>query len=227
MVAWLREAGPAAGRVASVCVGAHVTAAAGLLDGHRTTTHRATAERLAAGHPGVAVDPDPVFVRSGRMWTSAGTTSSMDLAPALVAEDHGHQVALEVSRFMVMYLQRPGSQSRFSVPLSQEAGTGTRSDPRELRQWIAEHLDADPSVSAPGARRLLERTSRLTLAVRRARGQVRAGSYRPAYGSSAISRAFLTAAASLRCCCAVTRVTRRLRILPRSEMNFRRRSVSL
>lgn len=193
VVSWLRGAGQAAGRIASVCAGAHVTAAAGLLDGHRATTHWATAERFAADHPAVEVDPDPIFVRSGRMWTSAGITSSMDLALALVAEDHGDEVALDVARIMVMYLQRPGGQSQFSVPLSQPAGT--RRDLRELRQWIAEHLDGDLSVSAlaarmavserhfarifkaetgsaPGAyvermrleaaRRLLERTSRLT-----------------------------------------------------------------
>ncbi|MCX4545707.1 helix-turn-helix domain-containing protein [Streptomyces sp. NBC_01565] len=156
VVAWLREAGPAAGRVASVCVGAHMSAAAGLLDGHRATTHWATADRFAAEHPAVEVDPDPVFVRSGRMWTSAGITASMDLALALVAEDHGDEVALDVARIMVMYLQRPGSQSQFSVPLSQPAGT--RTDLRELRQWIAEHLDGDLSVSALAARvRMSER----------------------------------------------------------------------
>ncbi|GAA0599089.1 GlxA family transcriptional regulator [Streptomyces crystallinus] len=150
VVAWLRAAGPAAGRVASVCVGAHVTAAAGLLDGHRATTHWATAERFAERYPAVDVDPDPIFVRSGRMWTSAGITSSMDLALALVAEDHGDEVALDVARILVMYLQRPGGQSQFSVPLSQPPGT--RADLRELRQWIAEHLDGDLSVPALAAR---------------------------------------------------------------------------
>lgn len=150
VVAWVRRAGPEAGRVASVCVGAHLTAAAGLLDGHRATTHWATAGRLAADHPAVEVDPDPIFVRSGRMWTSAGITSSMDLALALVAEDHGDEVALEVARIMVMYLQRPGSQSQFSVPLS--APAGSREDLRELRRWIGEHLDADLSVPVLAAR---------------------------------------------------------------------------
>lgn len=143
---WVGRAGAQAGRVASVCVGAHVTAAAGLLDGHRATTHWATAGRLAADHPAVEVDPDPIFIRSGRMWTSAGITSSMDLALALVAEDHGDETALKVARIMVMYLQRPGSQSQFSVPLSIPAGS--REDLRELRRWIGEHLDADLSVPA-------------------------------------------------------------------------------
>ncbi|MFJ7252805.1 GlxA family transcriptional regulator [Streptomyces sp. NPDC098085] len=150
VVAWLRAVGPEAGRVASVCAGAHVTAAAGLLDGHRATTHWATAARLAAEYPEIEVEADPVFVRSGRMWTSAGLTSSMDLALALVADDHGDRVALEVARIMVMYLQRPGGQSQFSVPLAQQAGS--RDDVRSLRLWIGAHLDADLSVPALASR---------------------------------------------------------------------------
>ncbi|GIH98430.1 GlxA family transcriptional regulator [Planobispora takensis] len=157
VVTWLREVGPGAGRVASVCAGAHITAAAGLLDGHRATTHWATVGRLAADHPEVRVESDPIFVRSGRMWTSAGITSSMDLALALVAEDHGDQVALDVARAMVMYLQRPGGQSQFSVPLAQHPGG--RDDIRDLRLWIGEHLDADLSVPALAARTAMsERT---------------------------------------------------------------------
>ncbi|MFE2407524.1 GlxA family transcriptional regulator [Kitasatospora sp. NPDC059408] len=150
VVAWLREVGPQAGRVASVCAGAHVLAAAGLLDGHRATTHWATADRLAADHPAVVVDADPVFVRSGRIWTSAGLTASMDLTLALVAEDHGDDLALDIARVMVMYLQRSGGQSQFSVPLTH--CTGGRADLRTLRRWIADHLDADLSVPVLAAR---------------------------------------------------------------------------
>ncbi|MEU6238638.1 helix-turn-helix domain-containing protein [Kitasatospora sp. NPDC047058] len=144
VVAWLRATGPEAGRVASVCAGAHVTAAAGLLDGHRATTHWATAGQLAAAHRAVAVEADAIFVRSGRMWTSAGLTASMDLALALVAEDHGDDLAREIARIMVMYLQRPGGQSQFSVPLAHRAGT--REDVRALRRWIGENVGADLSV---------------------------------------------------------------------------------
>ncbi|MFJ4184070.1 GlxA family transcriptional regulator [Kitasatospora sp. NPDC089509] len=150
VVAWLREVGPRAGRVASVCAGAHVTAAAGLLDGHRATTHWATADRLAADHPAVEVDPDPVFIRSGRMWTSAGLSTALDLTLALVAEDHGDDLALEIARIMVMYLQRPGGQSQFSVPLAHQAGG--RADLRSLRRWMGEHLDADLSVPVLASR---------------------------------------------------------------------------
>ncbi|MEU3980407.1 GlxA family transcriptional regulator [Streptomyces sp. NPDC026672] len=146
VTAWLATAGEDAGRVAAVCAGSHIAAAAGLLDGHRATTHWATAPRLAADHPLVEVDADPIFVRSGRVWTSAGITSSLDLALALVAEDHGDDMALQVAQIMVMYVQRPGGQSQFSVPLA--ARPGGRDDVAELRRWIGENLDADLSVGA-------------------------------------------------------------------------------
>jgi transcriptional regulator GlxA family with amidase domain len=143
---WLCEHGPQAGRVATVCAGAHIAAAAGLLDGHRATTHWGTAQQLAADHPLVEVDPDPIFVRSGRIWTSAGITASMDLALALVGDDHGDDIALRVAQLLVMYVQRPGGQSQFSAALSLPAGN--RTDIAELRRWIAAHLTDDLSVAA-------------------------------------------------------------------------------
>lgn len=148
---WLREHGPHAGRVAAACAGTHIAAAAGLLDGHRATTHWATAQQLAENHPLVEVDPDPIFVRSGRMWTSAGISASMDLALALVTDDHGDDVALRVAQMLVMFVQRPGGQSQFSTALSLPAGT--RADVSELRRWIAAHLTDDLSVASL-ARRL-------------------------------------------------------------------------
>ena len=143
---WVCENGPQAGRVAAVCAGAYIAAAAGLLDGHRATTHWGTAQRLAADHPLVDVDPDPIFVRSGRIWTSAGITASMDLALALVGDDHGDDIALRVAQLMVMFVQRPGGQSQFSAALSLPAGN--RTDISELRRWIAAHLTDDLSVAA-------------------------------------------------------------------------------
>ncbi|NUU21088.1 MAG: helix-turn-helix domain-containing protein [Streptomycetaceae bacterium] len=111
-------------RVASVCVGAHLLAAAGLLDGKRATTHWSTADRLAADHPAVRVDPDPIFIREeGEVWTGAGISACLDLSLALVAEDFGEPVALRVARRLVMYLKRPGGQSQFSVPLEQVSTT--------------------------------------------------------------------------------------------------------
>ncbi|MDF4252773.1 GlxA family transcriptional regulator [Streptomyces sp. WMMB303] len=145
VVEWVRDTAPHARRIASVCVGAHVLAAAGLLDGRRATTHWSTAAQLAAEHPRVRVDADPIFVRSGRVWTGAGISTCMDLALALVAEDHGEDLALAVARQLVVYLRRQGGQSQFSVPLSVPATARREID--ELRVFIAEHLAED--LSAP------------------------------------------------------------------------------
>ncbi|MEU8528595.1 helix-turn-helix domain-containing protein [Streptomyces sp. NPDC048629] len=155
VVAWVKETAPHARRVASVCVGAHLLAAAGLLDGKTATTHWSTAAQLAAEHPDVTVDPDPIFVRTdrGRLWTGAGISACLDLALALVAEDQGEQTALAVARQLVMYLKRQGGQSQFSVPLSRPAAT--RRDIDELRLWIADHLDEDLSAAALAARMCL------------------------------------------------------------------------
>ncbi|MEU9982225.1 helix-turn-helix domain-containing protein [Streptomyces sp. NPDC050856] len=151
VVEWLRTAVPRARRAASVCAGAHVLAATGLLDGLSATTHWLTAERLATDHPRVTVDPDPIFLRNGQVWTCAGITSGMDMALAMVAEDHDPALALTTARTMVMYVKRPGGQSQFSVPLSIRAPSEDRID--ELRRWIADHLTDDLSVET-----LAERT---------------------------------------------------------------------
>ncbi|OKI25074.1 helix-turn-helix domain-containing protein [Streptomyces sp. CB03911] len=150
VTAWLRTAAPRAGRVGSICAGAHLLAAAGLLDGRPATTHWLTAARLAAEHPDVAVDPDPIFIRSERVWTCAGVTSGMDMVLAMVAEDHGQALALATARMMVMYVKRSGGQSQFSVPLSVQSARGDRID--GLRVWIAEHLTEDLSAEALAAR---------------------------------------------------------------------------
>lgn len=139
VVARVRELAGRARRVASVCVGAHLLAAAGLLDGRRATTHWSTAQQLAADHPAVEVDADPIFVREGAVWTGAGITACLDLSLALVAEDFGEAVALRVARQLVMYLKRPGGQSQFSVPI-EPASTTRRME--GLRHHIARHLAA-------------------------------------------------------------------------------------
>ncbi|NSC25368.1 helix-turn-helix domain-containing protein [Streptomyces albus subsp. chlorinus] len=155
VVEWVRRTAPHARRVASVCVGAHVLAAAGLLEGRTATTHWSTAAQLAADHPGVTVDPDPIFVRTdrGRLWTGAGISACLDLSLALVAEDLGEETALAVARHLVMYLKRQGGQSQFSVPLSRPAAG--RRDIDELRLWIADHLQEDLSARALAARMCL------------------------------------------------------------------------
>jgi transcriptional regulator GlxA family with amidase domain len=117
LVEWLAEAGRTARRVASVCSGVFLLAAAGLVEGRRVTSHWGDAARLAAEHPEVVVDCDPIFIRDGRVWTSAGVSAGMDLALALVEGDLGPEVARDVARYLVLYLRRPGSQSQFSMPL--------------------------------------------------------------------------------------------------------------
>ncbi|MET8058848.1 GlxA family transcriptional regulator [Streptomyces microflavus] len=124
-------------RVTSVCVGAHLLAAAGLLDGKRATTHWSTARQLAAEHPAVEVDADPIFIREGDVWTGAGISACLDLSLALVADDLGEAVALRVARQLVMYVKRPSGQSQFSVPLEQVATTRRIED---LRHHILRHL---------------------------------------------------------------------------------------
>ncbi|MER8092740.1 GlxA family transcriptional regulator [Streptomyces goshikiensis] len=153
VVEWVKRAAPQARRVASVCAGAHLLAAAGLLDGRTATTHWSTAAQLAADHPAVTVDPDPIFVRSGKVWTGAGISACMDLALALVAEDLGEEVALAVARQLVMYLKRQGGQSQFSVPLSRPPASRRGID--ELRMFIADHLDGDLSAASLAGRMCL------------------------------------------------------------------------
>jgi transcriptional regulator GlxA family with amidase domain len=146
VVQWLGRVAPQARRVASVCAGAHMLASAGLLDGLPATTHWYAAPRLASDFPLVQVDPDPIFIRAGRVWTCAGVSSGMDLALAMVADDHGDALALATARWLVMYLRRPGGQSQFSVPLSTQAPG--REDLGDLLLWIGENLAADLSVPA-------------------------------------------------------------------------------
>jgi len=146
LVAWIRGAAARSRRVASVCTGAFLLAEAGLLNGRRATTHWAACATLAERYPRVEVDPDPIFVRDGRVYTSAGVTAGMDLALALVEEDHGREVALSVARELVMYLKRPGGQSQFSAQLRLQSAD--REPLRELQAWIADHLGADLSVPA-------------------------------------------------------------------------------
>lgn len=132
-------------RVASVCVGAHVLAEAGLLEGRRVTTHWSTARQLAAEHPGVQVDADPIFVRDGDVWTGAGLTACLDLTLALVADDHGQELALRVARQLVMYLKRPGGQSQFSVSTDPRATTRRVDD---LRLHVLRNVAAPLTVAA-------------------------------------------------------------------------------
>ncbi|MEW6269443.1 MAG: GlxA family transcriptional regulator [Thermodesulfobacteriota bacterium] len=146
LVSWVKRRARSCRRVASVCSGAFLLAEAGLLDGRRATTHWAAADNLAERHPRVRVDADPIFIRDGNVWTSAGVAAGIDLALALVTDDHGPRVAREIARWLVLFLQRAGGQSQFSVQLAAQAAE--RRPLRDLQTFIADHPREDLSVPA-------------------------------------------------------------------------------
>ena len=150
LAAWLRSAGRRSRRVASVCTGAFLLGAAGLLDGRRATTHWASCQELERRYPKVEVDPKPIFVRDGDVWTSAGVTAGIDLALALVEDDLGPEPARLIARWLVVFVQRPGGQAQFSSHL--QNAPATRAPLRELQAWIADHLDEDLRVETLAAR---------------------------------------------------------------------------
>ncbi|GII53134.1 AraC family transcriptional regulator [Planotetraspora thailandica] len=149
-VDWLARTARNARRTASVCSGAFLLAAAGLLDGRRAVTHWSRCDELAERYPQVTVDPDPIFVRDGDVWTSAGITAGMDLALAMTEDDHGPEVSRAVARQMVMFVQRPGGQAQFSAQLA--AQRPERSALRDVLGWIADHPDSDLTVPTLAAR---------------------------------------------------------------------------
>jgi transcriptional regulator GlxA family with amidase domain len=146
LIAFVRRMAPRVRRLCSVCTGTFVLARAGLLDGKRATTHWSACARLAAEFPRVEVDPDPIFIRAGHLYTSAGVTAGMDLALALVEEDFGPRLARAVARELVLFLQRPGGQSQFSAQL--EVQQADRAPLAELQAWMVDHLREDLSVAA-------------------------------------------------------------------------------
>lgn len=133
-------------RIAAVCTGALILSQAGLLDGRAAVTHWAACNELRRRNPRCRVEDDRIFVRDKRVWTSAGASSGIDLALAMVEQDHGARVALEVARWLVVYLRRPGGQSQFSAPLA--AQMAEHEALRELLVWMSENVHADLSVAA-------------------------------------------------------------------------------
>lgn len=144
LVAWVREHASRCRRVSSVCTGAFLLAASGWLDGRRVVTHWTRCDELAQKHPQLRVEPNPIFINDGPIWTSAGVTAGIDLALAMVEEDLGRAMALDVARQLVVFLKRPGGQSQFSVTLSLQQ-EGNRFD--ELHAWISENLTKDLGVA--------------------------------------------------------------------------------
>jgi transcriptional regulator GlxA family with amidase domain len=140
LVKWIAQRAAKARRVASVCTGAFLLGESGVLDGRRAVTHWSYCTELARRFPKVHVESDPIFVRDGKVWTSAGVTSGIDLALALVEEDLGRTVALAVARYLVVFLKRPGGQAQFSTALSLQTAEDKFG---ALHDWIAKHLADD------------------------------------------------------------------------------------
>ncbi|MBR0937130.1 GlxA family transcriptional regulator [Bradyrhizobium jicamae] len=143
LVDWVRQRTGRARRTASVCTGAFLLAASGALDGRRAVTHWGFCAELARRYPLVRVESNPIFVRDGSIWTSAGVTSGIDLALALVEEDLGRAMALAVARYLVVFFKRPGGQTQFSEMLLLQASEDKFG---ELHDWIGNHLADDLSL---------------------------------------------------------------------------------
>jgi transcriptional regulator GlxA family with amidase domain len=146
----IRRLASSARRVTSICSGAFLLAATGLLDGRRATTHWAECEQLQQRYPSLTVEPDAIYVKDGPLWSSAGVTAGIDLALALVADDYGHPAAATIARQLVVYLRRSGGQAQFSALLAAQAAA---TEPmRDLLSWLPDHLAADLSVPAMARR---------------------------------------------------------------------------
>lgn len=142
---WIKKTMPAVKRLCSVCTGTFFLAEAGILEKRKATTHWELCGRLARDYPGIQVENDPIFIKDGNIYTSAGISAGMDLALALVEEDYGRKLALQVARQMVLYLKRPGTQSQYSTALTLQ-NTDYRPI-QDLEIWIHKHLDTSLSVA--------------------------------------------------------------------------------
>ncbi|MGU9818863.1 GlxA family transcriptional regulator [Pseudomonas sp. LF135] len=143
LVDWVTQKARHTRRMTSVCTGAFLLAASGLLDGCRVATHWTRCEELARKFPSLTVEANPIFIQQGSVWTSAGVTAGIDLCLALVEEDLGRAVALEAARHLVVFLKRPGGQAQYSVALSLQKGDGRFAD---LHAWVAENLTLDLNI---------------------------------------------------------------------------------
>lgn len=149
LIEWISRAAAAVPRTCSVCTGAFLLAKARLLDGRRAVTHWASVEDLRAQFPAVDVQLDPIYVRDGNIWTSAGISAGVDLALTLVAVDHGRDLSLAVARDLVVFFHRPGGQAQFSRTLASQAGVAARSTGNQLEAlhaWIVEHIDEELTI---------------------------------------------------------------------------------
>jgi transcriptional regulator GlxA family with amidase domain len=145
LMRWIKQVLPKARRIASVCMGAFVLAWTGALDGKRAVTHWRYCPTLADGFPAIRVEPNAIFVRDGRVWSSAGVSAGIDLALAMIEEDFGHAIALDIARRLVVFLKRPGGQSQFSALLAAQA-SDVEGRFSALHVWIVENLSSDLKI---------------------------------------------------------------------------------
>lgn len=141
---WLMDAAPNIRRICSICVGAFVLAESGLLKGKKATTHWRSCQELGRSYPDITVDSDRIYVRDGNLYTSAGASTGIDLALALVEEDHGRALALAVAQLLVLFLKRPGNQSQYSGLLEQQFCN--REPIRQVQEWIMGNIKKNLTV---------------------------------------------------------------------------------
>lgn len=150
LIEWVAREARHVRRIGSVCTGALILAHAGVLNGRRATTHWNFAGRLAATFPEIKVEANTIFVKDGPVYSCAGVTASVDLALAMVEEDHGRSIALRIAKQLILFLKRPGGQSQFSVHLeTQVAEIGPI---RDIHEWILDNIAGDLSIEALAAR---------------------------------------------------------------------------
>jgi transcriptional regulator GlxA family with amidase domain len=137
-------------RMCSICTGAFLLAEAGVLNGRRAVTHWNYIKHLQNKYPSIRVEGDPIYIKDGAIWSSAGISAGIDLALALIEEDLGSALAMQVARFLVVFLKRPGGQSQFSAPLEMQMTAARETDEKfsNLHAWIAAHLTSDLSVQS-------------------------------------------------------------------------------
>jgi transcriptional regulator GlxA family with amidase domain len=153
LIGWLKKNAKNIRRIGSICAGAFVLAEAGFLNGRRATTHWKNCDRLAKSYPEVKVEKDPIYIKDGNIYTSAGISTGIDLSLALVEEDFGRDVAVSVARILVLYLKRPGSQSQFSHILAHQT---TDYEPiKDIQAWVFDHLDEEITVEAMAEKALM------------------------------------------------------------------------
>lgn len=150
LIDWIGTVATSSRRVATICSGTFLAAAAGLCDGRRVTTHWSRAGQLAHFCPSAKVEPDAIYVRDGTLWSSAGVTAGIDLALALVEDDLGDEIAQLVARYLVVYLRRPGGQTQFAAPVWSEPVT--RGPVSAARDLVHADPGDDHSVTVLAAR---------------------------------------------------------------------------